>query len=360
MALSDVAPEAAPRHRKFKDRPSQVFINCVKAHITQTGQPETFDGLFHGVLAKEEPFVILAEIEVNTAVRPYGDLAPCPMCHASNKFKEGRLVYLHQLGVAAVIGHECAAVEANKEANREWRLREQRRNEEDYLLHAIPLLPRRFTEVGKANPIFQEAESFLRAFRSNGKPFFEALRKVRTAGGQLIVTEEIRSSGVGPSGIRTSGSSIETRDHMIGVLRGQIAVSPTFNPNASSEVILRAINRHRCSSEEEALNYISGLSDLDRAAAVKDLQKAENDFLGLLEKLRDFVLFFGERNFSTVNEWAGHPFSSFRFEVTLGREQSDGCRRFEARGEGSYFQHLIGPALWLDLSSLNIDASVHS
>ena len=354
MESPDAVSSAATTHRHFKDRPTQVFIDYVKAHIAQTGQPETCEGLYRDRISKDEPFLILAEIEVNLNARPEGDLAPCPMCHAANKFRDGRLVFLHQLGAVAVIGHECASHETNQEANREWRLREQRRIEEDFLLRKLPTLPQRLTRISEAEPTCSEADDFLRAFRSDGKLFFEPLRKARSTGGHLVVTEEIRSSGTGPRGIRSAGSGIETRDHTVGVLRGQTAVARSFNPRGSLEAVLQALNRHRCSNEEAVMEYITSMPDLGRSTVVRELRKAERNFADLLKKLEDFVLFFGDRNLSTINAWAGHDFSSFKFEVSLGSEQSDGRRRFEARANGGYFQHLVGPALWTDLSRLSV------
>jgi hypothetical protein len=84
------------------------------------------------------------------------------MCRSSNKFKVGRLVFFHQRGVAAVIGQDCAAHETSKAANREWQLREQRKQEENYLLEVLPQLPRRFQTVGKAMAVCEEAQGFLR------------------------------------------------------------------------------------------------------------------------------------------------------------------------------------------------------
>lgn len=352
MESPAAAPEAAPTYRHFPERPTQVFIDSVKTHLAQTGQPETFEGLYREALPKDEPFVILAHVEVNVSARPDGTLAPCPMCHQPNKFKDGRVVYLHQRGAVAVIGNECASQDTNREANREWRLREKKRVEEDFLLRVVPQLSRRFTEVGKVAPSCKEANAFLCDFRKEGKPFFEALRKARSSGGQLVVTEEIKSSGIGPSGLRASGSTVETRDHIIGVLRGQTAVSPTFDPKGKIDKILGALNHARCKDEEASIDFIAGLTDRERTATVKALQKAEKDFSTLLDNLRDFRFFFADRNLQTINDWAGHAFSSFGFTVVLRPAQSDGRRRFEAKGGGRFFEHLIGPAMWEDHSRL--------
>lgn len=340
------SPEADPNFRHFPERPSQVFIDSVKTHLAQTGQPETFAGLYHAKLPKDEPFIILAPIEINLSARPDGTLAPCPMCHQTNKFKDGRLVYLHQQGAVAVIGNECASQDTNREANREYQLRETKRMEEDYLIRVVPRLSQRFVEVGSVMSTCAEADDFLRAFRRDGEPFFEALSKARASGGQLVVTEEIKSSGDGPSGLRASGSNIQTRDHMVGILRGQVAVNPSFDPKGTLDGILSTLNNSRCKDEEASIDYITSLSDKERAATVRALKKAERDFTALLDRLSELKFFFGDRNLQTVNAWAGHTYSAFTFEMAVGSAQSDGRRRIEAKGGGRYFHHLIGPAVW--------------
>lgn len=354
MESRNAAPKAASDYRRFPERPDADFIASVKDHIARTGQPETYPGLYQGDISKDEAFFILAMIEASPRLRPDGSRAPCPMCRSANKFVDGRLVYLPRLQAAAVIGNACASHDTNKEAKAEWDAREARRVEEAYLLRAASLAETRFSTVGRAAAACREADAFLRAFRSEGKPFFDALAKARSLGGELTVTEEIKSSGVGPRGLRASGSNIETRDLRIGALRGQTAVSRSFAPAAALESVVEALRPLLGLDGDAAQGYVSGLSDKERSTAVKKLRNAERSFSSLIDSVRDMVFFFEGRNIGTINEWAGHDFSVSKFHVTIGPPQRDGRRRFEAKGSGRYFQHLIGPALWDDLSRLSI------
>lgn len=354
MAADDAGNKPAKDYRTFPDRPLQTFIDAVSDHLAKTGEPETHPDLYRGRLEKDEPFHILKHIRIDTRRRPEGDRAPCPMCHSNNKFEQGELVYLLNLKAVAVIGSECASSSTRTEAHREFDERERRERDENYLLLNIPRLPQWQTNVSVAVPPAEEARRLANNFRKEGKVFFEPLRKVRANSGRLVVTEVLQTAGVGPSGMRTSGSSVQTRDHQIGILAGLSAVSGSFNPVRQIEEVRACIARHIQPDDDAAFHYVADLAVAKRREACLELQKAVKDFAKVLRDIDDFRAFLRPANLQLINDWAGHPDAALHFTASLGTIQEDGTRRLEFSTRGNFFYHIVRPELWTPTRGLEL------
>ncbi len=347
-------PDVGQEFRRFKERPSQVFIDGVCEHVGRTGQPETHTELFRGRLAKNEPFHRLKQITIDTRLRPDRDLSPCPRCHSPNKFKSGWLVYLHRLEAVAVVGNDCASGDEQLAAEREWNEREQLRNDEDYLLAAVPRLAEWLSQIEAALAVATEASDVARKFRVDGKVFFDRFRRVKSNGGRLLVTEVIQGSSGGPSGLRTSGSTVETRDHDVGTLGGLSALNPGFNPQKYLEDARRRILAHVQPSEDMAFHYVADLDVRDRRNLKILLQGVVKVVVSTLREIDDFRAFLRPKNLAAITEWAEHRFSEFQFNVCLGEPEPCGYRRLEFKGSGCYFQHRVNPVLWSDISHIKL------
>lgn len=354
MGKSKNAPEIWS-HWKFKERPSQVFIDRVCDHIARTGQPESQEDLFQGRLDKSESFLRLKKISIDVKLRPEGDLAPCPRCHSPNKFKDGWLVYLPERGAAAVVGNECASGEAQDAADREWEAREQRRKDEDYLLAAVPQLHQCLAQIKLLLDVAGPAGELARRLRIDGKDYYARLRAARAQGGRLTVTQVLSGDSDGPRGLRTTSSSYDTAEHDVGTLRGLVLLSPSFAPDRDLKEIGETLKMFAQRDDTAAFDFVAHLkpSELNKTAAT--LKAAERRAVSVTKDLEDCRQFLSEGNIQVLNEWGQHPYADFRFTVGFLPAEPSGHRRFEFRGN-PYFQHRVPPEFWGELSRVRLDA----
>lgn len=354
MAKGGAATDA-PQYQRFKDRPSQVFIDDVSDHIARTGQPETHPGLFRERLDKAEQFLQLKKITIDTRLRPEGDKAPCPRCHSPNKFKDGWLVYLPERGVAAVVGNECATGEEQAAAKREWEVREQQRKDTDYLLAVVPRLSEWLVEIEQLLIVAAPAEDFARKLRSEGKAYYDKLRAARARDGRLTVTQVLEAGREGPRGLRTSGSTYETAEHDAGTLRGHSLVSPAFAPVRALQDAAGLIRRFARDDEMAAIDFLADdLDDSGRNKAASELKAAARRVRAVASDLENCRQFLSDENLRTLDGWGQHPYADFQFSARLGKAEGSGHRRFELRGT-PYFQHRVPAEFWKPLGDVRLD-----
>lgn len=353
MSTVAAATEAA-EYRRFKDRPSQVFIDHVSDHIDRTGQPETHIGLFRGRLDRAEPFLRLKKINIDTRLRPEGDRAPCPRCHSPNKFKDGWLVYLTERGAAAVVGIECATGEAQAAADREWEAREQRRNDENYLLEVVPKLPQWLSQIDRLLIVAEPVAEFASKLRGEGKEYFERLRNARSRDGRLSVTQVLKGDREGPRGLRTTGSTYETAEHHVGTLMGRSLINPALAPTRGLREVANAIRAFACDDDDAAFHFVADMEDGQRNKAAAELKAAAGRARSIAGELEDCRLFLSDENLGALDAWGQHPYADFRFSAKLLSPEQSGHRRFEFRGK-PYFYHRVPPEFWAEIGEFRLD-----
>lgn len=339
--------------RHFSSRPTPAFVQSVQKHVNETGLPETFPGLHPGPISKSEPFHILCHIEINSKCRPLGDLAPCPMCHARNKFRDGRLVYLFEIKAVAIIGHCCADADRNRDAVREWEIRQSRIREEDYLLENLPRIAEWCDVLKRAKPPLVAADLLFRKWRTDGKQYYDVLRHIKRTGGELVITEVIAANDTGPRGFSRGGSEFDTRDIRMGSLLGQTALRTRYDPIKDLISIEESVGAHVQPGEDEAFAYLTEMTDDQRKAAYEALRKASNRFEKLLRDLEDFREFFTKTNFHRINRWAAHRDAPLHFSAQLNDADNDGKRRLLISTKGvGLFHYLIPSTFWAPTDDL--------
>lgn len=347
--------ESTEGYRRFQDRPTKLFVDEVCAHIEKTGQPESHCALFRKHIPSDEPFHRLAKVSIATHLRPGGDMAPCPMCHSANKFKEGWLVYLYEFGATAVIGNDCASSETQAAADREWEVRKQREHDEDYLLKVVPKLGSWVFGIDRLLSVASPATEIARRLRVEGKDFFDRLRNARADGGRLKVTQVLDHNPEGPRGLRTSGSTVETADHDVAQLLGHQIVNPSFSP---SKLLLEArqlFAEHIQTDEDSAYLYVADLNPELRRQLTMKIQELSRKAKSTLKELEASREFFSSENIRSLNDWGQHPFADFKFSAALRNPETTGHRRFELKGS-SYFQHRIPPEFWAEIADVRFES----
>lgn len=344
--FQNVLDSTAP-YRRFATSPSGIFIKEVVEHIRATGRPETFKGLYHGKIPKDAKYSILWKIQIDGKKRLGGDMAPCPMC-TPNRFLDGVLAWFPNLQIAAVIGH-CCADHANQ-AEREFKKSETKRQQEDYLLAALPHLDSKIDVICHLQPAATEALRIYRSFRKRSSGIQRHLRQVKqSTGGRLRVTEILWSKEheedrdyFGPAGFRgRSGSEVETRDHELGTLRGMTAVIGDYNPVSELENIRRQLESFVFRGDEEAaLDFVVELDDAKRRAAVAIMQEIDRYYIKFIKRLKDFENFFSRENIELLRQYGNHPHNQFSFDAKY--EVIRGRPRITFHYQGRDHQLVIG------------------
>jgi hypothetical protein len=340
--------------RIFRSRPSGVFVEEFIAHVKQTGQPETFEGLYHGRLPSNTKYRILRKFDIDGKKRQSADMAPCPMC-TPNRFLHGALVWLYELQMAAAIGH-CCAEHAN-EAEKAFKHEEERRRQEDYLLVALPWLDRKKAVIEQLQPAAKEALRVHRKLRKGCGRLLQHLRHlIKLSGGRLYVIENLRSSEdeasgdyFGPAGFRGRGSGqIETRDHDLGHLNGTTALLSAYNPTKELAHVKRQVESFDFTgNEEEALNFIVSMTPEQKRAAVAIFQEIDRHYLKFIARLVDFSNFFERGNIEALHRYGTHPLNTFKFRATY--DSWKGLPQVRFSTGGSETSIVIG----LDVDNLN-------
>ena len=328
-----------PHFRSFKERPDHL-VREFREHVKKTGAPETFHGIHPGPINKSERFEKLAEFDIDRKKRVDGDMAYCPMCPQANKYLRGVFIYLIDLQAVAAIGHECAAQETRNAADAEYRRRQTRRDEEDYLLEHLPLVGRKLAAVERVRPAALEADRVLRLLRQKAPKMVRLLREARRNGGKLIVTETIsrEMAELGPAGFKGSGGQ-QTRNIDFGVLSGAVAVSDAFKPLARIDDIRSVLSTYAgLNSEEEALDKICDMTDAVRGKTVEVLKEADDKLQKFERDMGGFCEFFSQDNIGRINKWGDHPKNVVAINIT--RNEIAGAVSLVIRedGESSYIR----------------------
>ncbi|MGM4991282.1 hypothetical protein [Tardiphaga sp. 841_E9_N1_2] len=311
--------------RPFRDRPSGIWIDETVTRIKETAQPELIDSLFRNQISKHSRFNVLRHlITVDGKKRPEGDSCPCPMC-TPNRFLTGSLVWFPDLQCCAFIGNCCADDDVLAEAQKEWKRREKKRFEEDYLLDALPLVGQKLEILEMLKPIAHDAVRTYRRVRNTLPQVHEQLRRMKQHhGGQLTLTEILRDESreknddyFGPAGFKGRGKDgVETRDHTFGTFSGQIAVHKDYNPAKELETIHRSLVSVASNSYgQEPLDFICAMTDKQRHAAVVILQSVEDSIVKFKARLQDLALFITPENADKFNRYFTHELNSLYFRV---------------------------------------------
>ncbi|MGZ8284066.1 MAG: hypothetical protein ACXW27_00225 [Allosphingosinicella sp.] len=274
------------------------------------------------------------------------------MCQP-NKFYEGKLVYFFRLKAVAVIGHCCASAVTRNEAQLEYEAREARERAEEYLLERLPQVPGDLGRALALQPAVIEAQRVYDRFRKEGGRFQQALRRAVRGSGELTVTEVIGSSlPGGPAGMRTSGSTVQTRDIRFGRLEGEVAVAATCTIASDLEKCVSALRAFDCGpSEDAAIDFVVAIGDEERAEVSRRLEAAVVA-IGQVERwLAGFRAFFSAANLDRISRWGTHPEAQIALAASLVAFGSHDERLFEVKGEGRRFGIVIGPVLWTPSSS---------
>lgn len=265
------------------------------------------------------------------------------MC-TPNRFLTGSLVWLFELQVCAFIGNCCADDDVLAEAQKEMKWRERRDSEESYLLDALPLVAPKLTVLESLKSVALEATRTYRKFRRSLPLVHELLRKVKQQyGGQLTLIEIIRDESeenddyFGPAGFKGRGKDgLETRDYVLGTFSGHIAVIKDYNPTKELEDIHRALLSVAAGSySQEPLEFIVGMTEKQRTAAVVILRNAEEGMVKFKARLEDLASFYTRENAEKLHRYFTHDLNSVHFKVEFSNNRDGPTLKFK-RGASIY------------------------
>lgn len=312
-AVDYTFPEHYVGHKTYREPPYHLRTGFVE-HIKLTYSPETFPGLYWGRLSKNEPFEIIHQFAVDRKKRPEGDYIPCPMCRKREKFLEGSLVFIFARQCIAIIGHDCASAEVKHAALSKKKQDDERRQHEDFLMSRLVHVPGMLRELQALEEIATEIEGIFHTFRTGAPTIQKALRQVRKAGGDYILTEMVDNPA---AEFDERLPKKLARDYRFGHLRGDALVRASCK-------FLADIRRYQqwllsfdgCDDEEKAMEATIGLLERKEAAkAVRYIGEAGRRTERLKLDMSLACSFFDEGHVEDMKEWARDPRQTHPFKV---------------------------------------------
>ncbi len=273
-------------------------------------------------------------------------MAPCPMCQP-NKFREGRIAWFGALKAIAVIGHECANSEINRLAEREFAVRQAVEQAEAYLLDTLPLIVEMRLRRASLQPRIDVAQTAFGHFRKRGAAYQKLLRQATKSSDVLTVAEILKSNSGGPSGTRTAGSTVQTRDVQFGILAGRSAIASQCTLRECSNGIEVALGHFPAVlDDDQILDFISSRSPAEKIELEKTLRGAADQLEQLPSKLDAFAQFFTPANAHRIAEWGGHHDNETPIRAACSRYDDRGAVLFELTGLTNRAALIIPSLLW--------------
>lgn len=340
-----------PAYRVFKSIPLPSFHEQIRAHIREHAQPELILDLRHEPIDKDEYFEILCEIDLEGKKRPEGDMAPCPMCQP-NKFLRGRLCYFPRLQCCAIIGHCCANKEHTAEAERRYKDKSVLKWQEDYLLAAMPLIPKKLQALSLMSVRAEEALRLHQKFRKQGNQLMKMLRDATRDGGRLQVHFEIEKAmtGTGPAGFGGKDRVFDTKDY--GALEGSVAIRAKYDPVEELDHMTSALQVWNVGSSDEAVfNAIVTMNERQRSRGYAVLTDIDHKkWPSFVQKIEDFNSFFEAENLDRLNAWGQDARNPFHVgSGTKPIRGLDHLRQVELVGAGRTVHLVPDPCLGIDI-----------
>ncbi len=313
-------------HRIFKSEPTKFFCDEVSDFIGKTGQPEKHPDLYTGPISKDATYTILRKIKIDGKKRPEGDMAPCPMC-SPNRFLEGELVHVPSLQAAAVIGR-CCATHAAKAEN-EFKVREAKKYEEDYLLAAFPFLVAKRVTIARARSIAEQTQKMYRDFRRDMPELQGRLRTLKErSNARMVLYEPIGAHDgdegttydhFGPAGFHGSrAKGQQFREIDLGFIVGTTALMKDYQPVKELNDVDRNISfLNFVGDEAAAVDFISNMTDKERRATVASLKLADSRYEKFAKRLQDCLAFFSAGNIQRLNRFGTHPLNHQAFATRI-------------------------------------------
>ncbi|BCH19939.1 hypothetical protein [Mesorhizobium sp. L-2-11] len=305
-------PEEYTGHATYREAPYHLRDQFIE-HVKQSYQPETFPGLYWGRVNKNEPFEIIHTFAVDRKKRPEGDYIPCPMCQRREKFLEGSFVFIFNRQCIAVIGHDCASAEVKHAAFSKKKQDDERRHQEDFLMARLTHVPSMLRELEALKPIATEIEGIFHDFRKDAPTIHRALRQVRKAGGEYVLTEMVDNEA---AEFDPRLPKKLARNSYFGSMRGDTLVG------ASCKFLTEArryeqwlLSFDGCDDEEKAMEATIGLLQRKEAAkAVRYIGEAGRRMEKLRWAMSAACFFFADTHIEDMKEWARdrlqpHPFT---------------------------------------------------
>jgi hypothetical protein len=148
----------------------------------------------------------------------------------------------------------------------------------------------------------------------------------RHHGAKLVLTEVLRDQEddgkqdyIGPAGYGRGKEGVETRDHVFGTFVGHTAVLTDYNPGKELQTLYRqldSVHAEGVATEEDALEFIVGMTEAERRAAVSILRDhVDSGIVKFVERLRDLAAFFCRENGEMFHAFFTHPLNSIYFRV---------------------------------------------
>lgn len=288
----------------FPQFPSKEIIEDFRAHVIETGQPDTW--VHHSASAPplNEDFDEVIKFGVPHALRKRVQMASCPICSPSApKYFEGVLAWFPGEGLLRAIGDQCATSHFGAERVARSKLKGQRDRAVDFLLEHLPsmaaikLRSKPFAAVGNAMDDIRGA-----MFRASSVAAWQRVVKAGATGSLYV--EEIRKieavDGFGRSYERDMPQVVA--QYPVNGLGFMRQATPSSLVAAAT---LTAIELVATCDEDELIDFVAALEGrqqdlLDLERLLRSATAAAEQMEALIEEAKAF---FSPLNLERLHAW---------------------------------------------------------
>jgi hypothetical protein len=288
----------------FKDWPADSVIEDFRAHVLETGRPDTW---VHHTASKppaDDDYHEVISFAIPQSKRADVGMASCPICSPSApKYYEGSLAFFPSEGVLRAIGHECAKAHFGHERAANAKVERQRRLAENFLLDELPkhcFLGERAARLEAPAAAADDLRAAL--FRAASKAGWQRVARLGAAG--FLPIEEVEDvhvvDGYGRGSTVQRSRVVETVE-----VTGLSFLMEQNSTLLAAQNAIGAAGQVAACTVEEALELVVALSpDLDHLLEAERLLRAAVMAVEQLErKIAEAAAFVSPSNLQRLNDW---------------------------------------------------------
>lgn len=292
----------------FLERPGSEIVQEIKQHIADGGEPFAWRGHTHTKPAPGSKPVYLEEFDLPKKRLLAKRWAPCPCCTPETpKYgRDGKIAWFPSERVIRLLGPDCFRSldkEGHEAAKRQLEIERRRKQDSDYLLSKLPLLPNLIRIGDEVTPVARALDEFRESL----------LEKL--ALDRLMLWDHVRDGG----NLKFKERSQEFRRNSDGSMRvEEVEIDRVYAPLAGYEILNPA--RTSCAARlKSALRTLreydygdswrtrlDAMDDQQRMKAAKSIGSAVTSVKTSLAKLETLRSFTNRVTINTLRGWGRH------------------------------------------------------
>lgn len=318
-------------------------LDLIKREFVAFHKASAFPERFKGVALNVRPlpdrsFRIVCAFSVSEQKRD-GQRAPCNVCLSFSKFvSNGRLI-VDANGWLFFVGPDCAedyfSGGAYVRGERAFRSREESDRAIEFLLEAIPQVPRWISLANRLQPFVDEADDAHRKLHKTSLSFINKVRLAHVEGALTVDhAQEVRPANGKPYVRRVRRA--------VSRITGILVLQDACDLARDLEIGRGQLELFLLKSDDEIVNLLAEFERVDKIIRARAMLGSA---IGHIERARDRLLqhraFYTPTNFDALGRWNLESGNSRQYEI----ESRGNTRTIREVGAGRFwanFQTLLG------------------